>query len=399
MANAEHLAILKEGVEVWNDWRKKNPNIEPDLSEALLFDMNLQIDIYSADISREKPAYTEEGMLVRENEFKDKDGNIEIMYLIVKSTAGLNLCDANLERTKFMNSRLKEANFSRSYLREANFSNAYLHGAKFKKADLEGVCFDYANCAHADFGDTYIRKPFFSFTNLSNANFQGAFIDRGFMNGALLVESNFNFAKIEETWVYGTSIWNIKKDGLVQKNLIITPPGESKITVDDLEIAQFIYLLLKNEKFRNVIETVTSKAVLILGRFTDQRKKVLDAIRDELRNRNFLPILFDFEKPATRDLTETISILAKLSRFVIADLTDAKSIPQELSHIVPNMPSLPVIPLILKGQREYGMFEHWPRYPWVLPIYEYENEGHLIATLSAGVIEQAERKVQEIRGK
>lgn len=30
---------------------------------------------------------------------------------------------------------------------------------------------------------------------------------------------------------------------------------------------------------------------------------------------------------------------------------------------------------------------------------EYENKGHLISTLSAGVIEPAERKVQEIRGK
>ncbi len=120
------------------------------------------------------------------------------------------------------------------------------------------------------------------------------------------------------------------------------------ITVDNLEIAQFIYLLLHNEKLRDVIDTIGKKAVLILGRFTDERKAVLEAIREELRRRDYIPILFDFEKPASRDLTETVSTLAHMARFVIADITDAKSIPQELSVIVPNLPSVAVQPLILK---------------------------------------------------
>ena len=33
------------------------------------------------------------------------------------------------------------------------------------------------------------------------------------------------------------------------------------------------------------IDTITSKVVLILGRFTEERKKVLDALGDELRKR------------------------------------------------------------------------------------------------------------------
>jgi uncharacterized protein YjbI with pentapeptide repeats len=36
MANEEHLKILRHGVEVWNQWRKDNPEIEPDLSDAEL---------------------------------------------------------------------------------------------------------------------------------------------------------------------------------------------------------------------------------------------------------------------------------------------------------------------------------------------------------------------------
>ena len=50
--------------------------------------------------------------------------------------------------------------------------------------------------------------------------------------------------------------------GATQSNLIITPHNESVIQVDNLEVAQFIYLLLNNEKVRTVIDTITSKVVL-----------------------------------------------------------------------------------------------------------------------------------------
>ena len=44
----------------------------------------------------------------------------------------------------------------------------------------------------------------------------------------------------------------------------------------------------------DVITTVTSKSVLILGRFTEERKAVLDSIRVELRKCGLVPIVFDW---------------------------------------------------------------------------------------------------------
>lgn len=213
-----------------------------------------------------------------------------------------------------------------------------------------------------------------------------------------MVGTDFSNANIDGARIYGISVWDIKKIGLSQKNLVITKPEEPEITVDNLEVAQFIYMLLNNQNIRDVIDTLTSKTVLILGRFSDNRKPLLDAIKDELRKHNYLPILFDFEKPVNRDLTETISILARMSRFVIADLTDAKSIPQELSHFVSDT-FLPVIPIILKEQREYGMFEHFKRYHWVLPIYQYATPEAMLTSILENVIEPAERKVVELQEK
>jgi hypothetical protein len=36
MAYGEHLKILKQGVDVWNQWRMDNPEIKPDFSEVNL---------------------------------------------------------------------------------------------------------------------------------------------------------------------------------------------------------------------------------------------------------------------------------------------------------------------------------------------------------------------------
>ena len=124
---------------------------------------------------------------------------------------------------------------------------------------------------------------------------------------------------------------------------------------------------------RDAIDTITSKVVLILGRFTKERKAVLDMFREKLRDRNLLPVIFDFEGPRSRDLTETVSTLAHIARFIIADITDAKSIPQELTAIVPHLPSVPVQPIQLVSQREYGMFEHFKRFPWVYEIRYYSD--------------------------
>jgi hypothetical protein len=249
---------------------------------------------------------------------------------------------------------------------------------------------------HSSFINANLSEASLSGADLFGANLSGANLSDANLSGASLLRTNLRGSRLTRCSIYGISVWSVQLEGAEQDNLIITPEDEPTITVDNLKVAQFIYLLLNNQEIREVIDTITSKVVLILGRFTPERKAVLDSLRDELRKRNFSPVLFDFEKPANRDITETVSTLAHMARFVIADITDAKSIPQELSHIVPFLPSVPVQPLILESQHEYGMFEHFKRFPSVLPIYCYTDEASLILSLQENVIEPAEQKVKEL---
>ena len=348
--------------------------------------------------------------------------------------SGAKLININLRRALLKRADLHQADLFGAYLSWADFSDANLSGAAFfgaylreanlSRANLSGVDGRRANFYWPDirarfiphsWGDEYEKSNLapsganLSGADLSKANLSGADLSKANLSGADLRETNLSWANLSEAnlsradltgcFVYGISAWDVQLEETIQANLIITAPTNSQepsITVDNLEVAQFIYLLLSNKKIRDVIDTITSKVVLLLGRFTPERKAVLDALRDELRTHGYVPILFDFDKPASRDITETVSTLAHLARFVIADITDAKSIPQELMMIVPNLPSVPVQPLILSSQHEYGMFEHFMRFPWVLPVYRYTDEESLLQVLKEKVIAPAEEKVKEL---
>jgi Pentapeptide repeats (8 copies) len=195
---------------------------------------------------------------------------------------------------------IRGANLSGADLSRADLSRSDLSGADLSRADLSG-----ANLGMADLGGAI----------LSGANLNGANLSRADLSGALLVKTNLVDATLTDCSIYGISAWGVElSEGTKQQGLIITPEGEPAITVDDLEVAQFVYLLLHNEKIRKIIDTVGRKGVLLLGRFTEGRIAVLDRLKDELRQRGYLPIVFNFDKPETKDFTETVRLLAGMSK-------------------------------------------------------------------------------------
>jgi hypothetical protein len=108
-----------------------------------------------------------------------------------------------------------------------------------------------------------------------------------------------------------------------------------------------------------------------------------------------VPVIFDFDRPASRDFTETVVTLAHMARFIVADLTNPASIPKELEAIVPRL-AVPVQPIVQKGEEVYSMFRDYWKYDWVLKLWRYKNADDLRAGLLAHVVRPAEMKVREL---
>jgi len=393
MANDEHVALLRQGVAAWNAWRDENPNIHPDLSEAYLSEANLGgANLGGAD-------------LYRVNLIEAK---LSLANLIGGNLSGANLTGASLTMASLREANLGGANLARASLREANLGGANLGGANLREAGLSEANLTRANLREAGLSEANLTRASLREANLGGANLGGANLRGADLGGAnlggadlqaaILIDTDFSGADLTGCRIYGVSAWSLKLEGAKQQNLVITGHDEPAITVDNIEVAQFIYRMLHNQKIRDVIDTITSKVVLILGRFTQERKPVLEALREELRQRKYLPILFDFEKPRSRNTDETITLLARMARFVVADISDAKSVLQELRAIVPDLPSVPVQPIILAMQEEPGMFDFYRNFRSFLNVHRYASQEQLIADLGEKVIRPAELKVLDLQG-
>lgn len=394
--NKDHLEVILRAIEaenpsLWNEW-KKNGNIRPnlegvDLSNRVLHHFDFQFtNLQYANLSNCK-------MTTR----------LDFANLNNADLSNALLWQSVFEETQINNATLEKCDFTGSRIQASFFTGSNLKGAKFYKCDLEDSSFEDCDLRFADFQDTYLLQSNFKKchcygtnfrnANLKYANFEWATIIESDFTSAILNDIDFSKTTIKYCKIYGIAAWNLKLDNSTLSNFTISKEGDAKITVDDIEMAQFIHLLINNQKIRYVINTITSKAVLILGRFYEERKNVLDILRNELHKKDLVPIIFDFKPSENRDLTETVQLLANMSKFIIADLTDAKSIPQELSHIIPFLPSVPIQPILLAEEKEaYSMFEHWEgdKYSSVLPIFYYEGKDHLISNLERAIMQPVE---------
>jgi len=320
-----------------------------------------------------------------------KGGYVEALTLNAIDLRGVNLDGITLGYADMRGVLLDGASLRGAWMKGTNFQRASLQNVDFSPLGERNTRLFYSDLSGADLSNSNLNSADLSDTNLKFTNLKHTELQHSILQNSVMVETNLENADLTGAFIYGVSAWNIKVLNAVQRDLIITSGETFRITVDDIEIAQFIYLLLNNDKIRNVIDTVGKKGVLILGRFTKERKVVLDALRVALRERNFIPMLFDFDKPKQRDFTETIMTLAGLSRFVIADITNPKSSPLELQALVPDY-QIPFITIIQENEKPFSMFSDLQnKYDWVAKPLEYGSVSDLVEVLDEAIIEEAER--------
>ena len=305
--------------------------------------------------------------------------------------------EADLSHANLSRSMLVDASFIQATLHRAWFDSANLGSAKFMDADLAGASLTAANLSRAVLSTTNLTSTDFNSAILTDAALNGADLTSASLSGALMIRTILTDAILKDCWVYGTSVWDVVGEPQIESGLRVSAARATPITVDDLKVAQFVYLISENHELRDVIDSVGKKGVLVLGRFTE-RKHVLEAIRGRLSESDLLPIVFDFERPNARDFTETVLVLAGMCRFIVADITAPKSVPLESKAIIPNY-RVPFVPIIESGERPFSMFKDlWLAHrDWVLEPLYYDSVAQLMNVFQPAVIDEANKLLEALR--
>jgi TIR domain/Pentapeptide repeats (8 copies) len=146
VANKEHLDILLQGRDSWDQWRKEEPEALPDLCDANLHQAHLEgYDLHGVDL------------------------------------IGANLYHANLS-----GANLEGVDCAQALLTGAILRGATLKGAKFNEAKLWG---------------TYLSNTDFSGADLSNA-----LLEQTDINAASLKNSDLRGTFLSDTRLYGTDL-------------------------------------------------------------------------------------------------------------------------------------------------------------------------------------------------
>jgi hypothetical protein len=134
MANEEHLAILRQGVEAWNRWRAENPDVRPDLSNTNLEAMDLTGAVLSNVLFQNASlrAATLSNANLRGASLRD--ANCRGTVLRDANLFAASLCKANLSQANLVHSDL-----SRADLTYADFSGAWTSSTIFGNVDLSVV--------------------------------------------------------------------------------------------------------------------------------------------------------------------------------------------------------------------------------------------------------------------
>jgi hypothetical protein len=369
--------LRTEGVAAWNRSRVDHP----DYPRCDIYEEAIRgADLSGADLS----AVNLNGAILIGADLRAADlrgTDLSKAWLHQADLTGANLEGARLDEALLLDTKLRDAN---------------LRGASLRKARIEGD-------KRLSYPSHIVVGADLTGANLTSADLTGAQIWDSSLAGATLTDANIDGSTMVNAHVHGVSIWDLRGKPARQGQLIVQMRA-GRIEFNDLRAAVFFNLLQNGLSLGDVVSISGKVSVLILGRFTgdsedDNRKLVLEGLRGKLETLGFNPVVFDFERPADRDLTEMIISLAAMSLFVIADLTKPRSVPLELQATIPNL-MIPFVPIIRQGEEPFAMFRDLlGKHDWVLDLLEYDELDKLLAAFKEAIVVPALNKRDELRSR
>lgn len=233
MASQEILEILKQGVDVWDEWRIENPDRIPDLREANLDEYfidgaNLdRVDLRKASIKHARftnasivDANLQSSILKgtsfeKTNLSKTNFSFADLRESIFKRSDLSNtiMCMSDLRESIFNESSLLSADLRRAMLTRASIIQTSLYDANLRRADLQDAVFLASHLGWANLSMANISNTDLAEADLINANLSEAIAINANFWCANLVSTNFSGANITGSVIYGTARdeWKIEK--------------------------------------------------------------------------------------------------------------------------------------------------------------------------------------------
>jgi len=398
MANPQHLAIFKQGVQAWNAWREENPTVHPDLSDAKLDDIDMRfahldgVNFRLSKLNRIDFAFAS----LREADFReaelglasvDGDGVSPPLNLSVTDLQGADFRQASFWLVDFASADLRGVRFG-----EARFIGIKLNGADLRGCNLQGVALKQAELMNADLSSADLSGVSLEYADLFQTNVSDAILFGVDLWGAKLSSTNLQDARLIECHLSATYDENLRLDGAIQQDFVIGPgyPKPCRLLVDQFEVAQFFSYVLEHPTLSQMIQRIQLPVVLLVGSFSGEREAVAQAIKEELRQRHVIPMTFSVEDVVPPRLGELLAQLLRWVRFVFVDGTEAPLLLQELQRLLPDLPAVPMQPF-WQGSATEDVFQEIKHYPQVLSPFTYSSANDVMRSLSEDTFDRLEQ--------
>ena len=166
MANRLHLSLLRSGADAWNEWRRSNPRVRPNLKKAKL-------------ISQDLTGYNFHGC-----DFSGADLSGAMLHLA-------HFGRANLHGTNFQGANLHTATLSGAEINAANFVGAIVIDADLTFCEIEHTCFSEARLQGSSFAFSTLRNVTFCRADLQLVQFNNTYFIGVDLTGAAVGATSF----------------------------------------------------------------------------------------------------------------------------------------------------------------------------------------------------------------
>ncbi len=194
MANHRHVEIIARGVAAWNQWRRQDPEVKPNLGGINLFQAKLaEARLHQTDLKKTD---------LREADLAGAD------------LAKADLRNANLRGARLIGADLRSANMSGAHLTAADLSKADLAGADLRGVRLDGADLFEARLPAANLGSANLPQANLSGADLTGANLRASNLSGADLTIARLSEADLSLANLTGARLYGSERENWKIDGI-----------------------------------------------------------------------------------------------------------------------------------------------------------------------------------------